>query len=60
MQYFLTSSWVKSKKDVSKTNVRLRFHNPSLDLKYLSEKLKRTKSSLNVTVEVCVSFNKFK
>lgn len=60
MQYLLTSSWVKNTKDVSKTNVRLRLHNPSLDLKYLLEKLKLTKSSLNVTVELCMSFNKFK
>lgn len=52
MQYFLTSSWVKNTKYVRKTNVRLRFHNRSLDLKYLLEKLKRTKSSLNVTVKV--------
>ena len=52
MQYFLTSSWVKNTKYVRKTNVRLRLHNRSLDLKYLLEKLKRTKSSLNVTVKV--------
>ena len=52
MQYFLTSSWVKNTKYVRKTNVRLRLHNRSLDLKYLLQKLKRTKSSLNVTVKV--------
>ena len=52
MQFFLTSSWVKNTKYVRKTNVRLRLHNRSLDLKYLLQKLKRTKSSLNVTVKV--------
>lgn len=52
MQFFLTSSWVKNTKYVRKTNVRLRLHNRSLDLKYLLQKLKQTKSSLNVTVKV--------